>query len=475
MNTADFGEDRWKIIYGNYTGVQKKAIELVNATVSKCVPYCVVTEKSMLSLDDNLILVGTRDDNKYIRDLVSCHDIKNNSFYFKVIDSPFAKNKQIIIITGSNDISVFYCSTFFADDYIAYAKPRENHQPYFRKLFKDKMPIYEITSSPSVKTRGLWTWGHTIYDYRKYIDNMARLRLNQIIIWNDYAPINASEIVEYAHEYNISVIWGYSWGWGKKFDVSDPDSLLKWSEYALNEFEDNYSSLNADGIYIQSFTETKDEFKDGLLIGQAVTKWINTISGCMLDKHPDLHIYFGLHATSVKNQLEFIRKIDKRVTIIWEDCGSFPYQYLPNKTDDFVSTLEFTRRIINLRENSPLGVVLKGHICLDWSNFEHQQGPYILGKTLQSKANDLINNRKEIWHYIQSFWLKNGYLCQQIIDELTDKTKGDANISALVEDGLFEENIWLPVALYSQMLWDCKQPFYDMLCLVAQRENVVLA
>jgi hypothetical protein len=79
-------------------------------------------------------------------------------------------------------------------------------------------------------------------------------------------------------------------GWGKKFDVSDPDPS-QMVRICSKEFEDNYSSLNADGIYIQSFTETKDEFRDGLLIGQAVTKWINTISGCMLDKHPDLHIY----------------------------------------------------------------------------------------------------------------------------------------------------------------------------------------
>ncbi|MFA5340739.1 MAG: hypothetical protein WC332_03075 [Clostridia bacterium] len=475
MNTVDYGNDRWKIVYGEYSKMQKKAVELAHSTVSKYVPYCVVTEKKPSSLDDNLILIGTRNDNKYIHDLVSDEDILENGFYFKVIDSPYTKNKQVIIITGSDDVSVFYCSTFFADDYIAFSKPREDHQPYFRKLFKEKMPFYEISSVPSIKTRGLWTWGHTIYNYRKYIDNMARLKLNQLIIWNDHLPVNAKEIVEYAHENSIQIVWGYSWGWGEKFNVTDPLSLLKWSDHAIKAYEKDYADLGADGIYIQSFTETRDEMKDGQLISQAVTIWINTISGRILNKYPDLKIHFGLHATSVRNQLEFIKMIDDRVSIIWEDCGSFPYQYLPSKTEDFEDTLEFTNRIVNLRANSPFGVVLKGQICLDWSNFEHQAGPYVLGSSFQSKTNGLFSEKKEIWHYIQSYWLKNGHLCQKIINELNNQTDGNAMISALVEDGLFEDYIWLPVALYSQMLWDAKKPFSEILCIVSQRDNVVFA
>ena len=35
-------------------------------------------------------------------------------------------------------------------------------------------------------------------------------------------PINAKEIIDYAHEYDIEVIWGYAWGWStacKDFNI----------------------------------------------------------------------------------------------------------------------------------------------------------------------------------------------------------------------------------------------------------------
>ena len=46
-----------------------------------------------------------------------------------------------------------------------------------------------------------------MYDYRGFFENMARLKLNEIIIWNDYAPTNGREIVAYAHSLGIRVIW----------------------------------------------------------------------------------------------------------------------------------------------------------------------------------------------------------------------------------------------------------------------------
>ena len=42
---------------------------------------------------------------------------------------------------------------------------------------------------------------------------MARQGLNQVILWNDFAPLNAEEIVEYAHSFGIEVIWGFALGW----------------------------------------------------------------------------------------------------------------------------------------------------------------------------------------------------------------------------------------------------------------------
>lgn len=57
-----------------------------------------------------------------------------------------------------------------------------------------------------ISESGIWTWGQVIYDYRGFLKNMRSLGMNKITIWNDYAPINSSEIVEKAHKNGIRVI-----------------------------------------------------------------------------------------------------------------------------------------------------------------------------------------------------------------------------------------------------------------------------
>ena len=46
---------------------------------------------------------------------------------------------------------------------------------------------------------------------------------------------------------------------------------------------------------------------------------------------------------------------------------------------------------------------------------------------------------------------------------------------ALVEDGMFEENVMYPVALYSEMLWDCHRDVKSMMREVALRGYVCFA
>lgn len=58
-------------------------------------------------------------------------------------------------------------------------------------------------SAPAIKNRAIWTWGHVIFDYEKFFENMSLLRLNEIVIWNDYMPVNAKQVVDAAHGYGI--------------------------------------------------------------------------------------------------------------------------------------------------------------------------------------------------------------------------------------------------------------------------------
>ena len=53
--------------------------------------------------------------------------------------------------------------------------------------------------------------------------------------------------------------------------------------------------------------------------------------------------------------------------------------------------------------------------------------------------------------------------------------KGDLSMFALVEDGMFEENIMYPVALYSEMLWNCSEDTDKIVENVAMRSYVTFA
>ena len=58
---------------------------------------------------------------------------------------------------------------------------------------------------------------------------------------------------------------------------------------------------------------------------------------------------------------------------------------------------------------------------------------------------------------------------------MNKKSVGNLLITALVEDGMFEENLMFPVALYSEMLWDCNSDFKEMITEVALRDYVTFA
>ena len=53
--------------------------------------------------------------------------------------------------------------------------------------------------------------------------------------------------------------------------------------------------------------------------------------------------------------------------------------------------------------------------------------------------------------------------------------RGDLCVFALVEDGMFEENIMYPIALYSEMLWNCHSDLGQLEREVALRGYVSFA
>ena len=305
------------------------------------------------------------------------------------------------------------------------------------------------------------------------MDNMVRAKLNTLIVWNDFVPVNAQEVVAYAHDCGIKFYWGFSWCWDtdcKSFDLSRIDDYVG---DIVRNYETNYAHLGGDGIYFQSFTELHEETIGGVLIADAVTQLVNRAAGRILDKHPSLDIQFGLHATSVRERLDYIARTDPRVRITWEDCGAFPYAYLPDQIDGFEETCAFARSLLSLRgDNEKFGSVLKGFTNLDWTVFEHLRGPSLMGVAPKDLTRQRVARKKEIWRLVQAYWLRNASYALDMIRIFANEGNKDLCITALVEDGGFEARLPYPVALWAQMLWDPAQNVNDILCDVALRPDV---
>lgn len=378
--------------------------------------------------------------------------------------------EQKISIIAEDEINLLYAVSDFKNKYIPYAKDSSSLEPgySFNKLFEEPMKEYELIEKPKIKERGLWTWGYVIYDYKKYIDNMVTLKFNTLIIWNDYLPANINEIISYAHENGVKIYLGFAWGWDT--GLKDRETILHTDEITksvLNTYEKEYMDLECDGIYFQSFTEVHDETLNGMDIAQTVTDFVNKTAGLIFEKNPNLKILFGLHATSVKNKLDIIKNVDNRISIIWEDMGAFPYSYNPAYIEGFEETRNLTRKAQNLRDGG-FGAVLKGVYCLDWFNFKHQEGKFMLGVYDKNYLKQRLEGKKDVIRRIQAFWIKNAKYAHEMIKEFNE----NAMITVLAEDGVFEDFINYPIALYSEMLWNSNRSIDDIMCETAMMQDV---
>lgn len=470
----------WKIVYGDNTPRERNAFMRLYGDVAKYTKRisCVSAVKADVSDFDkfNLIFVGTEASNPFLKGLARA-SYTPEGYTLKIEKSKYNGENQIISICGEDGSGVLYGCADFRHKYLAHEKNNHDHGNYFKKLFDEPFGECEVFSAPAVSERGLWSWGYVVYDYKGYIDNMAELKLNTLTLWNDYPPVNAREIIEYAHGLGIKVIWGYSWLWSNSdnahVDISDLDGKVQG---VVDTYEKCYAPIGGDGIYFQSFTETKEEFNNGVPIAEAAVGFVNKVSARLLEKHPDLRLQFGLHATSVKNRLDAVAKVDKRVSVIWEDCGAFPYAYCPSAIGNAEETAEFTERLMKVNEGDfRFGAVLKGLICLDWPSFTHQEGEFVLGEHGRIFAEKKAEEKREIWRYVQAYWLRNGEYALSAIRQMCKGKDGKLTLSALVEDGAFSKNIWYPVAVFAEMLWSPETDIRDILCDAALRDDAVFA
>ena len=205
---------------------------------------------------------------------------------------------------------------------------------------------------------------------------------------------------------------------------------------------------------------------NGKSVADLVVRLVNETAGELLSRYPDLHIQFGLHATSVKTKTDIIAKVDPRVYIVWEDCGAFPYSYrsddrgltkYSHRTDlspSFEETYALTDALVNLRgEEERFGAVLKGLVCLDWGSFKHFSHPYVMGEYPKEYIKERSALKNPLWKNVTSGWLRNAELARTIVSLIAKKNAAPI-LEMLVEDGCFEDKIPLPVAILAEILWN---------------------
>ena len=270
------------------------------------------------------------------------------------------------------------------------------------------------------------------------------------------------------------MILGFAWGWENGAANFRIDLLDEVSVKVVEQYKRDYMHLNIDGIYFQSVTETSQEELGGVMIAEAVTNFVNKTANEIFKLNPTLELQFGLHATSVKNKLEYIQKTDSRIRILWENCGVFPFGYIPpHRIERFPEVKDFVCNIAALRgEEERFGVVTKAFTKLAWDEFEHQRGPYYMGVSSDAIQTNRIVRKHKTWKYVQAYWLTYAPKAYEMIRAMKETTNGDMYCTALVEDGMFEKKLMYIVALYGEMLWNTEADVKDLITEVALRRDV---
>ncbi|MDD5678725.1 MAG: hypothetical protein PHW60_12180 [Kiritimatiellae bacterium] len=464
---------RWRLIFGVYEGVEAFAVNELQRQIQACFPYVIRVDCSAVNIDecdDNIILIGTEADNRFIEELVKTNIVsipdKKEGYTLACLTSPWNANRRLIVIAGRDASGVLYAVEDFNAN-VAGVQDVAGHAGKNRDAL-ETLQDFAIGEYPRVANRGIWTWGYPIYDYRAFIDNMARLRMNMLIVWNDVLPWNIRDIIDHAHCRGMKVILGFQWGWGKRIDLTSADDLALLKKDVLENYKTNYSKIPHDGIYFQTLTESDKRLVKGIPRAKLVCGMVNDIGRALLDEYPDLYIQFGIHATSILKDYILLKDLDERISLNWEDVGVIPYTYwaeaeIPpyaaaewpmDKPRTVEETIAYSRELATLREGSEFAIVAKGFSALNFeTEFEHH-GPFILGERSAGSMKKPLVEKQANWDRMNETWSTRYPLAVRFMQEILACSPRVLTVTALVENGLFEERIQPCVALFADILWN---------------------
>ena len=108
-----------------------------------------------------------------------------------------------------------------------------------------------------------------------------------------------------------------------------------------------------------------------------MTELVNAVAMRIHAESPGTEIVFGLHSNSMKRKgaAEAIARVDPSLEILWENCGGFPFWETDGKID--LPDVAFCDQILAL--NQHVGLAWKAQLRMDWGNYVHPAGPFMLG------------------------------------------------------------------------------------------------
>ncbi len=466
---------RWHLIYGSYSGAEEFALSELQKMTQRYVPYVIEVRQASgpADHDANLLVVGTGVNNPLIAEIASKGAFelptKPESYTTICLRSPWNKERRIVVVAGADSSGTLYGVI----DFNKRLASLTSDDPTRIRETLDDLGEFSAEESPALENRGIWSWGYVIYDYRRFIDNMARLKLNRLLFWNDIPPLNCREIIDYAHSRGVKVVLGFPWGWGiDNLNPNSSEDLQLVKDDVLCRVATSYEHLGMDAIYFQTFTETSNKEVGGKPIAVLARDWVNEITAAVLTRYPQLHVEWGLHATSILENYKDLESLDPRVEIVWEDAGVIPYSYDPlptipegryhNSLDNIDATIAYSKKLATFRPHNEFAMVAKGWTTLRWaSEFEHP-GPFIMGERAPGFIRERLRERQARWDYVNRLWFVNYPYALRFLREVRDSAS-KMTVVALIEDGLFEEKIQPSAALFAEMLWDPRRSTNDLL------------
>lgn len=406
---------------------------------------------------EHAVVIGTKASNRLIAALISR----------KVIPAPTAaqgftlwignyREHRLIAVAGFDAAGLYFGVQELLAMLSDNGAPLD--KPVMRRESLVKLPDTSRVETPVVKERGIWTWGYVIYDYRRFIDNMARLKFNMLTMWNSEAPVNLREICDYAHARGIKVVAGFNWGWGYKKDISSAEGRAFIKKLALDAYREEYMSAPLDGIYFQTETEHKTQEINGRSVASWCCGMVNDITRDFYKINRKLSIQFGLHATSIRAHYVDLAKLDRRIVITWEDAGALPFSYGPNPNyeDGFKKTLAYSKQLAAFRPGTPFALVPKGWLSLRWNDEFAKHGPLLLGERSPEFLRERLAARQGELNAINSGWFKHYPLAARFYREVSG-VNPNVWATALIEDVMFEARIQPSMSLLGEMLWNPHQ------------------